>query len=38
MVSGDEQAVGEVQAFTGNVEGAVPPNVLEKLKAKYATR
>ena len=23
MVSGDEQAVGEVQAFTGNVEGAV---------------
>ncbi len=23
MVSGDEQAVGEVQAFTGNVEGAI---------------
>jgi pantetheine-phosphate adenylyltransferase len=30
--------VREVASFGGNVEGAVPPNVLEKLKAKYATR
>ena len=29
--------VREVASFGGNVEGAVPPNVLEKLKAKYAT-
>jgi pantetheine-phosphate adenylyltransferase len=28
--------VREVASFGGNVEGAVPPNVLEKLKAKYA--
>jgi pantetheine-phosphate adenylyltransferase len=27
--------VREVASFGGNVEGAVPPNVLEKLKAKY---
>jgi pantetheine-phosphate adenylyltransferase len=30
--------VREVASFGGNVEGAVPPNVLEKLKAKYATK
>ncbi len=28
--------VREVASFGGNVEGTVPPNVLEKLKAKYA--
>jgi pantetheine-phosphate adenylyltransferase len=27
--------VREVAAFGGNVEGIVPPNVLEKLKSKY---
>ncbi|MFO0600453.1 MAG: pantetheine-phosphate adenylyltransferase [Myxococcaceae bacterium] len=30
--------VREVASFGGNVEGAVPPNVLEKLKAKYAQK
>ena len=30
--------VREVASFGGNVEGAVPPNVLEKLKAKYAKK
>ncbi|HEY0882098.1 MAG TPA: pantetheine-phosphate adenylyltransferase, partial [Archangium sp.] len=30
--------VREVASFGGNVEGTVPANVLEKLKAKYATK
>jgi pantetheine-phosphate adenylyltransferase len=30
--------VREVASFGGNVEGTVPPNVLEKLKAKYAKK
>ncbi len=30
--------VREVASFGGNVEGAVPPNVLEKLTAKYAKK
>jgi pantetheine-phosphate adenylyltransferase len=30
--------VREVASFGGNVESAVPPNVLERLKAKYATK
>ena len=30
--------VREVASFGGDVEGTVPPNVLEKLKAKYAVK
>lgn len=30
--------VREVASFGGNVEGTVPPNVLEKLKARYAKK
>ncbi len=30
--------VREVASFGGNVEGAVPPNVLEKLRQKYAKK
>lgn len=30
--------VREVASFGGNVEGAVPPNVLEKLRQKYAPK
>lgn len=30
--------VREVASFGGNVEGTVPPNVLEKLKTKYAKK
>lgn len=30
--------VREVASFGGNVEGTVPPNVVEKLKAKYAKK